>query len=74
MQITETKVKVPVLCKNYSDIGDDGVFGFDEKLTIRPAFQKEREFVHNDKQRGLILRIGARLCTRNLTRSVRLTV
>ena len=29
MQITETKVKVPDLCENYSDNGDGGVFRFD---------------------------------------------
>lgn len=29
MQITETKVKVSDLCKNYSDDGDGGVTGFD---------------------------------------------
>ena len=53
MQITETKVKVSDLCKNYSDNGDGGVFGFDGKLTIRPAFQ--REFVYNDKQRAAVI-------------------
>ena len=42
MQITETKVKVSDLCKNYSDNGDGGVFGYGGKLTIRPAFQRER--------------------------------
>lgn len=53
MQITETKVKVSDLCKNYSDNGDGGVFGFDGKLTIRPAFQ--REFVYKDKQRNAVI-------------------
>ena len=53
MQITETKVKVSDLCKNYSDNGDGGVFGFDGKLTIRPAFQ--REFVYKDKQRDAVI-------------------
>lgn len=32
MQITETKVKVSDLCKNYSDDGDGGVFGYDDRL------------------------------------------
>lgn len=41
MQITETKVKVFDLCENYSDNGNGDVFGFDGKLTIRPAFQRE---------------------------------
>ena len=53
MQITETKVKVSDLCKNYSDNGDGGVFGYDGKLTIRPAFQ--REFVYKDKIRLLFM-------------------
>lgn len=53
MQITETKLKVSDLCKNYSDNGDGGVFGFDGKLTIRPAFQ--REFVYKDKQRDAVI-------------------
>ena len=53
MQITETKIKVSDLCKNYSDNGDGGVFGFDGKLTIRPAFQ--REFVYKDKQRDAVI-------------------
>ena len=46
MQITETKVKVSDLCKNYSDNGDGGVYGYDGKLTIRPSFQ--REFIYRD--------------------------
>lgn len=53
MQITETKVKVSDLCENYSDNGDGGVFGFDGKLTIRPAFQ--REFVYKDNQRDAVI-------------------
>ena len=53
MQITETKVKVSDLCKNYSDNGDGGVFGYDGKLTIRPAFQ--REVVYKDKQRDDVI-------------------
>lgn len=53
MKITETKVKVSDLCKNYSDNGDGGVYGFDGKLTIRPAFQ--REFVYKNKQRDAVI-------------------
>ncbi len=40
MPVAEIKVKAFNLCKNYSDDGDGGVFGFDGKLTIRPAFQE----------------------------------
>lgn len=41
------------LCKNYSDNSDGGVVGFDGKLIIRPAFQ--REFVYCDKQRDAVI-------------------
>ena len=53
MVITEQKVKVSDLCKNYSDNGDGGVFGYGGQLTIRPAFQ--REFVYKDKQRDAVI-------------------
>ena len=53
MQITEKKIKVSDLCKNYKDDGDGGVFGYDGKLTIRPAFQ--REFIYKDKQRDAVI-------------------
>jgi len=53
MQITETKIKVSELCRGYKDDGDGGVFGYDGKLTIRPAFQ--REFVYKDKQRDAVI-------------------
>lgn len=53
MQITETKVKVSDLCKNYSDNGDGGVYAYDGKLTVRPAYQ--REFVYRDKQRDAVI-------------------
>ena len=53
MQITERKVRVAELCKNYSDDGDGGVFGLDGKLTIRPGYQ--REFVFRDKQRDAVI-------------------
>ena len=53
MQITEMKVKVSDLCKNYTDDGDGGVFGYDGRLTIRPSFQ--REFIYKDKQRDAVI-------------------
>lgn len=36
MKITPMTIKIHELCKNYVDDGDDGVFGYDGKLTIRP--------------------------------------
>ena len=53
MNITEIKVKVRDLVENYSDDGDDGVYGYDGRLTIRPSFQ--RNFVYNDKQRNAVI-------------------
>ena len=53
MKITEIKVKISELCKNYKDDGDGGVFGYDGKLTIRPSFQ--REFIYKDKQRDAVI-------------------
>lgn len=53
MKITEKKISVADLVENYSDDGDGGVFGYDGKLTIRPAFQ--REFVYNEKQRNAVI-------------------
>ena len=52
MVIKETKITIADLTKGYKDDGDGGVMGFDGKLTIRPAFQ--REFVYKDKQRDAV--------------------
>ncbi len=53
MTIKETKVTVAALTKGYKDDGEGGVVGFDGKLTIRPAFQ--REFIYKDKQRDAVI-------------------
>lgn len=53
MKITPIQVTIADLTKNYKDDGDGGVFGYDGKLTIRPAFQ--REFVYKDKQRNAVI-------------------
>lgn len=53
MKITPIKVTVADLTKNYKDDGDGGVFGYDNRLTIRPAYQ--REFIYKDKQRDLVI-------------------
>lgn len=42
MKIIETKIKIRDLVENYSDDGDGGVFGYNNRLTIRPAYQRER--------------------------------
>ena len=53
MKITPIQVTIADLTKNYKDDGDGGVFGYDDRLTIRPAYQ--REFVYKDKQRDLVI-------------------
>ena len=53
MKITETKITIRELVENYSDDGDGGVFGYNNKLIIRPSFQ--REFVYKDKQRDAVI-------------------
>ena len=53
MQITETKIKVSDLVENYKDNGDGGVFGYNDRLTIRPSFQ--REFIYGEKQRAAVI-------------------
>lgn len=53
MKITETKIKVSDLVENYKDNGDGGVFGYNDRLTIRPSFQ--REFIYGEKQRAAVI-------------------
>lgn len=53
MQITEKKIKISELCEGYRDDGDGGVFAYNGKLTVRPAYQ--REFVYKDKQRDAVI-------------------
>ena len=53
MKITERKITVRELVENYSDDGDGGVFGYNNKLIIRPSFQ--RVFVYKDKQRDAVI-------------------
>lgn len=53
MKITKTEIKIRDLVKNYSDDGDGGVYGYDNRLIIRPAYQ--REFVYGEKQRNAVI-------------------
>ena len=53
MTIEPMQIKVKDLCKNYTDDGDGGVYGYDGKLTIRPEYQ--REFVYKDNQRDAVI-------------------
>ena len=53
MDITEMKLTVKELCRGYSDDGDDGVYGYNGRLCIRPSYQ--RSFVYRDKQRDAVI-------------------
>lgn len=53
MKIAETKIKISDLVRNYKDNGDGGVFGYNDRLTIRPSFQ--REFIYGEKQRAAVI-------------------
>ena len=48
MDIKLQQIKVRDIFNGYTNDGEDGVFAFDEKLAIRPPYQ--REFVYDTKQ------------------------
>ena len=41
-------------CQGYVDKGEDGVYGMEERLNIRPQYQ--REFIYKDKQRNAVIK------------------
>lgn len=53
MKIELKNIKVRDLVKGYINNEEEGVIGFDGKLNIRPAYQ--REFVYKDKQRNAVI-------------------
>jgi len=53
LEIELRKVTIRELSKGYQDNDESGVVGYDGKLDIRPAFQ--REFVYNDTQRNAVI-------------------
>ena len=53
MRITKKTITVRELTENYSDDGDNGVYGYNGKLCIRPEYQ--RSFVYSDKKRDMVL-------------------
>jgi 5-methylcytosine-specific restriction endonuclease McrA len=54
MKIKLKPITVREIIKNYKDSAEEGVVGFDGKLNIRPAYQ--REFVYKDEQRNEVIR------------------
>ncbi|EGD6457195.1 DUF262 domain-containing protein [Salmonella enterica] len=53
MQITRKSITIRELVKAYQDKGEEGVFGFNGELNIRPPYQ--REFVYGEKQQIAVI-------------------
>ena len=53
LNINLQQIKVRDLVKGYINNDEEGVVGYDGRLNIRPAFQ--REFVYNEKQQKSVI-------------------
>ncbi len=53
MKITLQNIKVSELVSGYVDNSEEGVRGYDNRLNIRPAYQ--REFIYKEKQRNAVI-------------------
>ena len=53
MDIKPQKIKIRDLVAGYHDEGDEGVYGYGGKLDIRPPYQ--REFVYDHEDRLLVI-------------------
>lgn len=53
MNIELTRIKVSDLVVGYKDNQEEGAFGYNNRLNIRPPYQ--REFVYKDKQRNAVI-------------------
>lgn len=54
MVIKLENIKIRNIVDGYKDDGEDGVVGYDGKLNIRPAFQ--REFIYGEKERDAVIK------------------
>ncbi|WP_162510955.1 DUF262 domain-containing protein, partial [Treponema endosymbiont of Eucomonympha sp.] len=53
MDIRLTEITVRELTENFTDKADEGVKGYNNRLDIRPPYQ--REFIYNDTQRDAVI-------------------
>lgn len=53
MEFRNITIKIKDLIKNYTDDGDGGVFAYDNKLVVRPPYQ--REFIYDEKKRNAVM-------------------
>ena len=54
MHIEEKKVTIGEVCEGYFNDAEEGVVGYNDRLDIRPKYQ--REFVYKDAQRDEVIR------------------
>lgn len=53
MKIELNEISIKEVVKNYKDNAEEGVVGFDDRLNIRPKYQ--REFVYDEKKRNAVI-------------------
>ena len=53
MKIELHEIPIKDIVKGYVDNHEEGVFGYDKKLNIRPPYQ--REFVYKEQQRDAVI-------------------
>jgi hypothetical protein len=53
MKIQLREITIKEISDGYNDKGEEGVFGYNGKLNIRPSYQ--REFIYGDKQRNSVI-------------------
>jgi len=53
MKITEHKIKISKLIKNYKDCKDEGVTAYGGKLNVRPPYQ--REFIYDPPEQKAVI-------------------
>ncbi|MDR1696487.1 MAG: DUF262 domain-containing protein [Endomicrobium sp.] len=53
MNIDPKQIPISEIVKNYVDNAEEGVFGYNGKLNIRPPYQ--REFIYKEKQRNAVI-------------------
>lgn len=54
MKIKLKEIPIREIVKNYTNNDEEGVYGYDNRLNIRPKYQ--REFVYKDKQRDEVIK------------------
>lgn len=56
MKIQPKSIKVKDIFDGYADNGDNGVFAYDGRLAIRPAYQRENLYIVQNRLNLLFIR------------------